>query len=293
MKGPEQKTQVIGLEELHAASGNVLQLPEIERENVRKVYDTIAEHWNHTRYRSWPGVQAFVDSLPAGSLVADLGCGNGKMIPAIEGVKGFAVASDASEPLVRIAAETFGASTFVADCLNTPLRGGIYDAALSIAVLHHLSTRARRVQALAEGARLLKPGGRLLVYCWSLEQGAEVSRSRHRFEAQDVLVPWKYRTPGVRKQKRRGGKGPVEADSAASDSDGAAAEASGQQQQQQQQQPEWKEELEVQQRYCHVYKEGELLELLADVPELEVVESYFDTGNWCAVARRRDELGST
>merc|ERR1719416_106811 len=125
----------------------------------------------------------------------------------------------------------------------------------------------------------------MLVYCWSLEQSADISRSRHRFDTQDVLVPWKYRTPCVRKQKRRGGMGPVdetaeEEPATAAAGDGAAASEA---------QEAWQEEPNVQQRYCHVYREGELLELLADVPELEVVESYFDTGNWCAVARRRAE----
>ncbi|CAJ1341818.1 unnamed protein product, partial [Effrenium voratum] len=91
----------------------------------------------------------------------------------------------------------------VADCLAAPLRGGAFDAVLSIAVLHHLSTPARRVQALREGARLLRCGGLFLVYCWSYEQDDQRSRSRHRFEAQerDVLVPWSFRTPGVKKAR--------------------------------------------------------------------------------------------
>lgn len=280
-------------------SENALHIPTIEVENVRKVYDAIAEHWNHTRYKAWPKVDAFIQRLPLGALVADLGCGNGKNIPAVTLARGFAVPSDASEPLARIAAETFGASTFVADCLHTPLRGGIFDAVLSIAVLHHLSTWPRRVRALAEGARLLRPGGELLVYCWSYEQDEERSRSRHRFEAQDVLVPWKYRTPCVRKPR----SGPATAPAAGTTATvGAAAHGPAESPGEAQGQPAvealdaataeasqeaWEEELEVRQRYCHVYREGELLELLAEVPELEVVDSYFDTGNWCAVARRR------
>eukprot|EP00438_Fugacium_kawagutii_P024875 Skav205536 [mRNA] locus=scaffold1012:36046:41635:- [translate_table: standard] len=100
-----------------------------------------------------------------------------------------------------------GASCLVADCLTTPLRAGIFDAVLSIAVLHHLSTPARRVQALREAARLLRVGGQLLVYCWSYEQDDERSRSRHRFVAQDwvkelemaLLGNWErsYRCPGA------------------------------------------------------------------------------------------------
>lgn len=176
------------------------------------------------------------------------------------------VASDASAPLARIAKAATGAPAVVADCLCAPFRSGSFDTVLSIAVLHHLSTEARRVQALREAARLLRPGGDLLVYCWSYEQDSDRSRSRHRFPTQDVLVPWNYRTPAVR--KRRGGEGQDE------DEDAAAAVA------------QWEVATEVHQRYCHVYREGELPALLAQVSELELIESYFDTGNWCVMARR-------
>lgn len=255
LRGPEQKTKAVEVP-AQPEPENVLQTPAIEAENVRRVYDTIAEHWNHTRYKAWPRVDSFIRNLAPGSLVADLGCGNGKNVPAVREVGGFSIASDACAPLARIACESHGAAALVCDCLNTPFRSGTFDAALSIAVLHHLSTEPRRVQALREAARLLRPGGELLIYCWSYEQDDERSRSRHRFVAQDVLVPWSYRTPGIKKGQQ-------------------APEAE-----------KWEQAPEVCQRYCHVYREGELPGLLALVPELEVVESYFDTGNWCAIARR-------
>jgi hypothetical protein len=36
-------------------------------------------------------------------------------------------------------------------------------------------------------------------------------------------------------------------------------------------------------RYCHVYTEGELRELLQSVPGCQIRDEYYDTGNWCAV----------
>lgn len=39
-------------------------------------------------------------------------------------------------------------------------------------------------------------------------------------------------------------------------------------------------------RYCHVYKKGELAALVASLPELTVLEEYYDTSNWCVVARK-------
>lgn len=269
IRGAEKHAQCIDAPRVE--STNPLRTPSIESENVHKVYDTIADHWSHTRYKAWPRVESFLRRLPPGALVADLGCGNGKNLPAIREAGAFAIASDISAPLVHLSAESHSgaASLLVADCLAMPLRGGIFDAAISIAVLHHLSTEARRVQALREGARLLREGGELLVYCWSYEQDAERSASRHRFDSQDVLVPWSHRTPGIRKARKP--------EAAAETGDGESNPAG---------QAQWENTLQVCQRYCHVYREGELLGLLEQVPELELVDHYFDTGNWCAVARR-------
>merc|ERR1712217_512831 len=174
--------------------------PSVEVEHVHQVYQTIADHWSHTRYKAWPKVESFIRGRPRGSIVADLGCGNGKNIPAVQESGGFSVASDMSENLVRIAARTFNSDGTVADCLRTNFRSGSCDAAISIAVLHHLSTEPRRVQALREAARILRTGGEFLVYCWSYEQDDENSKSHHRFPGQDVLVPWSHRTPGVKKK---------------------------------------------------------------------------------------------
>ena len=34
--------------------------------------------WGLRRFAVWPKVRAFISSLPAGAVVADVGCGNGK-----------------------------------------------------------------------------------------------------------------------------------------------------------------------------------------------------------------------
>ena len=57
-----------------------------------------------------------------------------------------------------------------ADNLRLPYRDNIFDAVISIGVIHHLTTRERRIQALKELARILCPGGKLMVYVWAMEQ---------------------------------------------------------------------------------------------------------------------------
>ena len=51
---------------------------------------------------------------------------------------------------------------FQADCLYVPFRDNTFDAALSIAVIHHMSTRERRIKAMMELLRIVRVGGR---YC--------------------------------------------------------------------------------------------------------------------------------
>lgn len=72
----------------------------------------------------------------------------------------------------------------VCDNLNLPFRDQVFDAIISIGVIHHFSTKQRRIRAIKEMARVLAPGGQLMIYVWALEQ-----KNRH-FEKQDVLVPW-------------------------------------------------------------------------------------------------------
>ena len=71
--------------------------------------------------------------------------------------------------LVDIAAAR-GYEVTVADCLNLPYRDNVFDAVISIAVVHHLSSRARRIQAIRELVRVVRGGGQILVYVWAMEQ---------------------------------------------------------------------------------------------------------------------------
>ena len=64
----------------------------------------------------------------------------------------------------------------VCDALGLPFRDESVDAAISVAVIHHLATTERRVRALRELARVLRIGGRLIVTVWAMEQRARKAR---------------------------------------------------------------------------------------------------------------------
>ncbi|KAF7645348.1 hypothetical protein LDENG_00206220 [Lucifuga dentata] len=153
----------------------------LERDHVHNVYDKIAPYFNDSRYKAWPKVRQFLLDLPAGSVVADVGCGNGKYLSINK--EAFMLGCDVCRPLV-VSARIQGHEVQICDGLHLPYRDGCFDAVLSIAVIHHLSTKERRIRAIKEMARTLRVGGRIMIYVWAMEQ------TRRKFEKQDIFVPW-------------------------------------------------------------------------------------------------------
>ncbi|KAH0758716.1 hypothetical protein KY290_022209 [Solanum tuberosum] len=148
-------------------SSNVQSTPEIEKKYVHGVYDAIAPHFSSTRFAKWPKVSAFLSSLSPGSLILDAGCGNGKYLGLNPDC--FFIGCDISAALINICADK-EQEVLVADAVNLPYRTGYGDAAISIAVLHHLSTESRRRKAVEELVRVVKKGGCVLITVWAREQ---------------------------------------------------------------------------------------------------------------------------
>ncbi|KAM9853847.1 tRNA (carboxymethyluridine(34)-5-O)-methyltransferase alkbh8 [Aulostomus maculatus] len=148
----------------------------LEEEYVHRVYNAIACHFSSTRHSPWPRVCHFLSSLSPGSVLADVGCGNGKYLGVNPEV--IAMGCDRSSTLVQICAER-GFQVFVSDALSVPLQTAACDACISIAVIHHFSTQERRLAAVRELVRLLKPGGRALIYVWAFEQEFNQQKSKY------------------------------------------------------------------------------------------------------------------
>lgn len=64
-----------------AGTGNSIENPSLcELENVHKVYNEIANHFSETRHSPWPQVNEFIQEFENGSVLVDIGCGNGKYL---------------------------------------------------------------------------------------------------------------------------------------------------------------------------------------------------------------------
>ncbi|XP_014666928.1 PREDICTED: alkylated DNA repair protein alkB homolog 8-like isoform X2 [Priapulus caudatus] len=150
-----------------ALSKSNQEAAELECAHVHQVYEEIAGHFSGTRHRQWPQVAEFLASQPRGSLMLDVGSGNGKYLAGSEHL--VKVGCDRSGNLNEISRRR-GHEVFGCDCLRVAVRAATIDVCLSIAVIHHLSTRERRLAAIEELMRVLTPGGKALIYVWAMEQ---------------------------------------------------------------------------------------------------------------------------
>lgn len=141
--------------------------------NNRTAWDAIADSFHTTRNKPWSAVVEFVESLPDGARVLDLGCGNGRHTRVAAGRHLPTVGLDLSRRLLshaRRAVASPSANWMEGVVEHLPLKDGSVDAVLALAVIHHVRGRANRIQALRECARVLRPGGRALLSVWSRDQ---------------------------------------------------------------------------------------------------------------------------
>jgi len=236
-----------------------LSTPDIESRHVHALYDVIASHFSDTRHSRWPRVETYLSFLPKGMLLLDIGCGNGKYLGARPLGDLWAVGIDRSPGLVDICAQR-NHEAAIGDALCVPFRKGVGDAVLCIAVLHHISTRPRRVLLIRQLIRSARAdGGHILIYAWAQEQGKD---SKRAFASQDVLVPWCLST----KYTGTAGEEAEVVDNSKAISDAQIAEAGGI--------SDPARNVVVFQRYCHVYIAGELQGLTKEACEAEGLSFY-------------------
>lgn len=256
----------------------------LEQQNVHEVYDKIADHFSDTRHTPWPQVAEFLHSLPAHSVLLDVGCGNGKYLGCNPQLLN--IGCDRSLGLLGVS-NARGQSVFRCDCLQLPVRSGSIDGCISIAVIHHLASTERRLAALREMARVLHPGGRALVYVWAKDQRKNDKKSTYL--RQNKAVNKERTTEQAQRQKQ-------------------TEEINMEQQQVQVPLPVHTNRTEFQQqdvyvpwktkdeqrttflRYYHVFEEQELEHLVAQLENVKLVRSYYDQGNHCVIFEKKGEM---
>lgn len=166
----------------------------METTHVHSVYSKINQHFSDTRFAIWNCVQNFLDDLPQNHLLGiDVGCGNGKYEKYASTLlrNRHIIACDVCPELLTIAATSNPASRtdfLQANGLTLPFADNSFDFAISIAVIHHLSTHEKRTQFLREIIRCTAPNAHILITAWAAEQ--PIKQKWQHLGNNDYLVPW-------------------------------------------------------------------------------------------------------
>jgi ubiquinone/menaquinone biosynthesis C-methylase UbiE len=165
-------------------AGTVMQM------NIESVYESIADHFDSTRYNKWKGVMEFLQTIEPATKLLDAGCGNGKYLSVRKDCE--VHACDTCPTLIDIATKKHvDAHIIVANIKSLPYKDNAFDAIICIAVLHHLTNDESRLTALTSLLRVLKPGGKLFLTVWATEARKPKWRSCDE-SSNDYMVPWNH-----------------------------------------------------------------------------------------------------
>ena len=109
------------------------------------------------------------------------------------------------------------------------------------------------MHAIKEILRVLRDEGEALIYVWALEQDEKI------FQEQDIFVPWNLQYKFEDQKVLDNKQAYVEKQDVTINEEKQAV---------------------VYKRYYHVFRKGELESLVATIPGVEIVETFFDHANW-------------
>ena len=144
--------------------------------NIRANYNTIAKEWDISRFRPSEVKVLFLKNAKPGMVVGDIGCGNGIIIPELlkRKIKKY-YGLDISNKLIAIAKNKYlnevkkGKVEFkVGNALKLPYPKNKFDIIFSLATMHHLPNEKNHLKFLQEINKVLKPGGKAVIFNWNL-----------------------------------------------------------------------------------------------------------------------------
>jgi SAM-dependent methyltransferase len=159
--------------------------------DIKDVYNIIAKDFDKTRFSVWKGVKEFLDTLPIGCLVGDIGCGNGKNMLYRSDIN--MIGFDISNEFVNIC-KNKNLNVNLGDITNLEVEDNFFDHTISIAVIHHLKKRNERIKAISELIRITKKDGLILIYVWAYEQ---LENSKRKFNVGDNLVTFQTKDGSI------------------------------------------------------------------------------------------------
>jgi ArsR family transcriptional regulator len=136
-------------------------------ETSQHFFASAAGQWDRLRTELFGddfATRSLIGLMPADWTVADLGCGTGTMLASLAPHVKHVIGVDASEEMLAAARARLNGVGNVdlrrGSLESLPIETASVDAVTMMLVLHHLASPGA---AIAEAARILRPGGRLLV----------------------------------------------------------------------------------------------------------------------------------
>lgn len=158
----------------------------VETKYVKDVYENIADHFSVTRVFTWKWITDFINSLNKGSIIYDIGCGNGRNM----NFQGHTfIGIDNCSKFIEICKNN-NKLVIESSMLQINLPSNSADAIISIAAFHHLSNNENRIKSLCEMNRLLKHGGKILLSVWSIKQPKKTRITFNKYG--NTLVKWNH-----------------------------------------------------------------------------------------------------
>jgi len=185
----------------------------------RKFYTDFGESFSATRGRIQPGVRRIIDALHGDETILDLGCGNGELARTLarNGHRGAYLGLDFSLSLLSDAKsvpEGFLAEFWEADLTKLSAISEQLSAIrpwtliTAFATLHHIPSRALRLDILKTVHELLSPGGRFIHSNWQflnsprlrqrVRKWSEVGLAESEVDENDYLLDWRSGGTGLR-----------------------------------------------------------------------------------------------
>ena len=145
------------------------------KKTLREVYDTIADSWTNLRVRPEKFVKDFSEKINDGPLL-DLATGNGRNLIPFLAKNIDCVGIDFSKNMIKEAKKflekkKMKSNFVIADITKLPFKEKTFRTILALAIIHHLETRSKRLDALMEIKRVSE-NSNVLISVWKDETAA-------------------------------------------------------------------------------------------------------------------------
>lgn len=173
-------------------------------ELVKLNYEEIGEQFSKSRQKGWSEFEAIMSHIRSNDIVADIGCGNGRLRDSLPKNITY-IGVDQSDVLLAQARKNYPADTFhQGSILEIPLPDTIADVTCAVAVLHHIPSRELQEKAIREMIRITKPGGYMILTVWNLWQKKYLRQhiaawkktlTGKGYGMSDLMIPWNNASP--------------------------------------------------------------------------------------------------